>query len=86
MNSILTSLINPVWADRAHTAINCFSTTTQFGDELLPFSASPVDPEAHGRAIFAAIINGEYGDIAEYIEPPPPLPSEQPTSTGTQTL
>lgn len=38
----------------------------------VPFTASDEDPEAHGRAIFAAIISGEFGQIAPYVPPPPP--------------
>lgn len=83
MQAILTSLTNPVWANAEHTAINCNITTSQFGDEILPFTASQHDVEPHGRAIFADIVAGKYGDIGEYVAPPEP---EQPVSTGTQTL
>jgi hypothetical protein len=83
MQSELTSLKNPVWVDAAHTAINCEITTSQFGDEVLPFTASPNDVESHGRAIFADIVAGKYGPIAEYVAPPEPV---QPDVTGAQTL
>jgi hypothetical protein len=46
--------------------IDCEITTSQFGDEVLPFTASPTDEEAHGRAIFADIVSGKYGLIAEF--------------------
>ena len=78
MQATLTSLSNPRWADEAHTIIDCEITTSQFGDEVLPFTANPNDPEPHGRAIFAAIVAGEYGPIGEYIprvQPPAPTPS-----------
>jgi hypothetical protein len=52
--------------------INCEITTSQFGDEVLPFAASPTDCEAHGRAIFADIVAGAYGEIGAYVPPPPP--------------
>tara|TARA_R110000868_G_scaffold70833_1_gene208050 strand:- start:6 stop:209 length:204 start_codon:yes stop_codon:yes gene_type:complete len=65
MQSILTSLINPVWVDIEHTAIDCLITTSQFGAEVLPFTSNPSDVEQHGRAIFADIIAGVYGPIAE---------------------
>jgi hypothetical protein len=89
MQALLTSLTNPVWANAEYTAINCNITTSQFGDEVLPFTASQNDVEPHGRAIFADIVAGKYGDIGEYVAP---LESQleaapnQPTTTGAQTL
>lgn len=66
MQTILTSLKNPVWIDKEHTAINCQITTSQFGDEILPFTASPNDSEEHGRIIFNNLIDGKYGPISEF--------------------
>ena len=73
MKSLLTSLTNPRWANAENTAIDCEITTSQFGDEILPFTASSKDVELHGREIFADIVAGKYGTIAEYV-PPPPAP------------
>ena len=70
MQAILTSLVNPRWANAAHTLIDCEITTSQFGNEVLPFTASQNDCESHGRAIFADIVSGKYGSIAEYVAPP----------------
>jgi hypothetical protein len=67
MQSQLTSLTNPRWANAEHTLIDCEITTSQFGDEVLPFTASPTDCEAHGRGIFADLVAGHYGPIAEYV-------------------
>lgn len=83
MQSILTSLTNPIWSNAEHTTIDCEITTSQFGNEVLPFTASQNDVELHGRAIFADIISGKYGLIADYVSPPEAV---QPTVTGTQTL
>jgi hypothetical protein len=66
MQATLTSLSNPRWANAEQTAIDCEITTSQFGDEVLPFTASAADCEAHGRAIFADIVAGKYGPIAEF--------------------
>jgi hypothetical protein len=66
MQAVLTSLLNPRWADAAQTLIDCEITTSQFGNEILPFTASQNDCEAHGRAIFADIVSGKYGSIAEF--------------------
>lgn len=83
MQSALTSLTNLQWANAEHTTINCDITTSQFGDEVLPFTASPNDVEPHGRAIFSDIVAGTYGPIAEYVPPPEPV---QPVTEGAQTL
>lgn len=76
MNVILTSIKDPVWANEEHTAINCVITTSQFGDEPLPFTADANDVEPHGRAIFADIAAGKYGPIAEC----PPVEGKIPVS------
>jgi hypothetical protein len=65
MQTILTSVSNPVWVDADHTIIDCLITTSQFGEEKIPFTATADDVEAHGRAIFAALVAGKYGPIAE---------------------
>ena len=63
----------PKWANAEQTLIDL--TIKWDGiDEELPFTASPADPEQHGRALFAAAQAGEFGPIAEYIAPPPPPP------------
>ena len=33
----------------------------------IPFTADKNDSEAHGRAIFQSCVNGEYGEVAEYV-------------------
>lgn len=83
MQATLTSLSNPRWSNAEHTRIDCQITTSQFGDEVLPFTADQNDVEAHGRAIFADIVAGTYGPVAEYVAPPEPV---QPTVEGAQTL
>ncbi len=78
MQSTLTSLRNPKGANAEHTAIDCETTTSQVGEQVLPFTACVDDVEPHGRAIFSDITSGMYGEIAEYVPPPP-----APTSTAT---
>lgn len=80
MQTILTSVKNPRWSNPENTRIDCEITTSQFGDMVLPFTADSNDSEPHGRAIFSAIANGDYGDIAEYVAPPTEMP--QPTVEG----
>jgi len=72
MQAILTSLLNPRWANAEQTSIDCEITTSQFGTEVLPFTADQNDIAAHGREIFADLVAGKYGPIAEYIAPPAP--------------
>jgi hypothetical protein len=86
MQATLTSLSSPRWSNAEHTAIDCTITTSQFGDEVLPFTAAQNDVEAHGRGIFADIVAGNYGPIAEYVAPPTPKNVVQPTVVGAQTL
>lgn len=86
MQATLTSLTNPVWSNAAHTTIDCLITTSQFGDEVLPFTADQNDVEAHGRAIFDDLVAGAYGPIGEYVAPPEPVILEPPVTTGAQTL
>ena len=69
MQTTLTSLTNPVWADEEKTRINCVITTSQFGDEQLPFTADKNDVEQHGRIIFNDIVAGVYGSIGDYVPP-----------------
>jgi hypothetical protein len=83
MQANLTSLSNPIWSNAEKTRIDCQITTSQFGAEILPFTADQFDVETHGRAIFADIVAGTYGPIAEYVPVPEPV---QPTVDGAQTL
>lgn len=80
MSIKVTSVRNPKWVNEEHTMIDCEITTSQFGSVVLPFTADLNDCEAHGRAIFAEIAGGAYGEIAEYVPPPPlpPLPENTP--------
>ena len=60
---------NPVWVNAEHTMIDLTIKWDQIDIEL-PFTASPTDVEAHGRAIFEQAVSGTFGEIAEYIAPP----------------
>ncbi len=83
MQATLTSLTNPRWANAEQTMIDCNIATSQFGNEILPFTAAQNDVEAHGRAIFADLVAGTYGPIVKYVPPPEPV---QPVTEGAQTL
>ena len=51
--------------------IDCEINHSDYG--WIPFTASPNDPEEHGRNIHAACLAGEHGTVAAY-EPPLPPP------------
>lgn len=70
MQALLTSLKNPRWADAEQTMIDCEITTSQFGNEVLPFTACVNDVATHGREIFSSIVDGNYGEIGAYVSPP----------------
>ena len=59
---------NPVWANAEHTMIDLTIKWDGINEEY-PFSASPTDVEAHGRAIYEAAVAGQFGEVAEYVAP-----------------
>ena len=66
---------NCKWATEDHSSIECevnFDGITS--EEWSPFGANPNDYYEHGREIFAKAVAGEFGEVAEYMPPPPPLP------------
>jgi hypothetical protein len=68
---------NPVWANAEHTMIDLAIKWDGINEEY-PFTASPTDVEAHGRAIFEAAVAGQFGEVAEYIAPVQPETEEEP--------
>ena len=61
---------NCKWVNAEHSSIECevnFDDVTL--EEWTPFGANPLDHYEHGREIFAKAINGDFGDIEEYVEP-----------------
>lgn len=69
----ITNVASPAYANAEGTLIDC--RVTFEGREEVPFSAAAHDTEAHGKALFAALVAGEWGPIAPYVEPPAPVPS-----------
>lgn len=60
---------NPEYANSDKSVINLIVDFKVEGE--LPFSASPDDSEPHGRELFALAEAGEFGEVAEYVAPPP---------------
>jgi hypothetical protein len=69
---------NPRWVNAEHTMIDITIKWDGINEEY-PFTASPTDVEAHGRAIFEQASQGAFGPVAEYVAPPqqPETPQEQ---------
>lgn len=63
---------NPKYASENGEVIDC---EISINNEWLPFTANAKDKEAHGKAIYQSIKNGEHGAIAAYVPPPPVVPS-----------
>ena len=79
---------NPRWVNAEHTMIDLEIKWETINVEL-PFTASPTDCEAHGRAIFEQASQGAFGPVAEYVAPPESLTLQddlQPTTEGAQSL
>ncbi len=69
-----TSVTNPVWADSEHSAINCIVDFTDVG--TVPFTANPLDTSnPSSKQIFDECVAGNYGTVAEYVPPPPYVPT-----------
>jgi hypothetical protein len=87
MTTTITSVKNIIYANDIGDAINCDITTAQFGDEVLPYTATSYDPDPSGRDFYTALKAGNYGPIAPYTPPPEPEAAEnQPSVDGAQTL
>jgi hypothetical protein len=61
---------NCKWANAEHTVIECEVNFNDITDEeWSPFGATATDHYEHTKEIFAKSIAGEFGEIAEYVEP-----------------
>lgn len=79
------------WADAEHTIFSCVVKYEEFNEEH-PTGVNATDQYAHIQELWEKGNAGEYGPIAEYIEPQPAPeidsvpPEQQPQTTGSQTL
>jgi hypothetical protein len=77
------------WDNVEKTTFSCLVKYAEF-NEILPVGATPTDAYAHIQELWQRGNAGEYGAIADYVEPPQPEPvvpaPEQPESQGAQTL
>ena len=68
---------NPRYAAAGHSAVDV-DLNLEDG-RVLPFTASPNDPEPHGRQLYADLAEGKHGPIAPYTPPPPRAPIKKVT-------
>lgn len=59
------SAANPVWSNAEKTTIDLMVKFPHFS-EPVPFTASPNDPEQHGRDIYELAAAGKFGEIGEF--------------------
>ncbi len=60
---------NLKWANEEHTIINCDVDFDDLIEEFVPFSATADDMYEHTKEIFNKAINGDFGEIEEYVKP-----------------
>jgi hypothetical protein len=71
-----TNVTSPQWANENHTVINCNVLFDNFAPEYLPFTANPSDTSnTNSEKIFNECVEGIWGNIAEYLPPPPYVPT-----------
>lgn len=70
------SVKNCKWVNAEHTQIDCEVNFDHVGfEEWTPFCADPTDMFApYCKEIFDKAAAGEFGEVAEYVAPPEPLP------------
>ena len=65
-----TEVKNLLWVNEAQTAMVCDVTFEHIG--TVPFSPNPYDVETHSVEIWNRAIAGDFGPIADWVEPPAP--------------
>jgi hypothetical protein len=64
----ILSVTNPIYSSSDKLSIDCI---VQFDKLLTPvlFGANPKDPEDYGKQLYADLVAGKYGPIADYHAP-----------------
>jgi hypothetical protein len=65
--STYSRVANPAWVDAAHTMIAVDVVFESLGEAPVRFNASPLDVMDYGREIYADLVAGKYGPIAEHV-------------------
>jgi hypothetical protein len=64
---------NPKWSNASKTSIDLTIKWEGIKEEF-PFTSSPSDSEVYGKELYEKASNGLFGEVAEYIPPPPAAP------------
>lgn len=72
---------NPIWNNEEGTEIVLTVKWEEFVEEM-PFGACIYDVEPWGVDIFYRAKAGEFGTVAPYVKPIPPVINFEPTSTN----
>lgn len=74
-NITYTTVRDLVWCNAEHTMFNCFVFFHHLGEEV-PFGCSQAEVGVypHVTSIWERAIAGDFGPIAEYVEPVQPEP------------
>ena len=69
MSRTVVTLTNPIYTRADKTGIDCKVKFAEL-DTTIDFHSTQEDPEPYGKQIYADLIAGKYGPIANYVEPP----------------
>jgi len=73
-----TNVKNPIWSNIEHTAIDCEVDFDDLQEDFVPFTANPLDTSnPSSKQIFDECVAGDYGPVAEYVPPPPYVPTAE---------
>jgi hypothetical protein len=82
-----TDVKNPQWVNAEHTLINCEVDFDDLNDQYVPFTANPSDTSnPSSKQIFDECVEGIWGSVSEYVEPPVPEYVAPPEPTKAELL
>lgn len=67
---------NCKWMNVEHTMLDCEVNFEHLSQEFVPFTALAQSSTPHESDIFSRAASGEFGEVAEYVPPPPPTAEE----------
>lgn len=63
-----SNIKNPVYSDGTGASVDIVCDIAGVGENI-GFTATSIDCEEYGRQLYQNAINGDYGDIGEYVAP-----------------
>lgn len=63
------------WSNSEKTKIDCLVNFDLFPEEYVPFTADPNDNQEYSKEIFNRSINGDFGEILDFVENEPIIPN-----------